>query len=186
MATPDQAYQAYYLRQHRVLGAFLALHCWHNGYDAVIVDRSTLAHIHELTHFTEKHLSWLQRDIRPYFPESTKLYYSGSKKFAAVVLSRVELPQGFGEQRLLDEERAKQWRTKGFRVAALSELPTCPETFAEKFAATFLTLVGAGLCIPERPAPKARVRRPKPPPFVDPFAFFFSDALRPTPKEPVN
>src|SRR4051812_37210951 len=133
MAKPDQAYEAYYSRQHRVLGAYLALHCWHNGYDAVIVDRSTLAHIHELTKFTETHLSWLQRDIRPYFPESTKLYASaGAKQFAAVALSRVAIPQGFGTKSLQDKDRAKQWRTRGFRVAALSELPTCDDTFNEK------------------------------------------------------
>jgi hypothetical protein len=181
MATPDQAYYAYYLRQHRVLGAYLALHCWHNGYDAVIVDRSTLAHMHELTHFTEKHLSWLQRDIRPYFSESTKLYYSGSTKFAAVVLSRVELPQGFTTQRLQDEARAKQWRAKGFRVAALSELPTCSDTFTEKIAAAFLTLVGAGLCVPE-PPPKPQE---KPARFVDPFTIF-ANVFTPKPKEPTK
>lgn len=184
MATPDQAYQAYYLRQHRVLGAYLALHCWHNGYDAVIVDRSTLAHMHELTHFTEKHLSWLQRDIRPYFPESTKLYYSGSKKFAAVALARVEFPTGFGAQRLHDEARAKQWRVKGFRVAALSELPTCTDSFTEHTAAAFLTLAGAGLCVPERPAPKTRVRR-RNVPFVDPFTLL-ADVFGSKPQQPVG
>ena len=159
MAKPKQAYQAYYLRQHRVLGAYLALHCWHNGYDAVIVDRSTLAHIHELTKFTETHLSWLERDIRPYFAESTKLYAPvGNKEFAAVALSRVGIPPGFGTRFLHNEERAKQWRAKGFRVAALSELPTCNNTFTEQEASSFLALAGAGLVIPERPTLKITPR----------------------------
>ncbi len=113
MATPNEAYYEFYRRQHRVLGAYLALHCWHNGYDAVIVSRGTLAHIHELTRFSEAHLSWLQRDIRPYFPESTKLYYAeGTKKFAAVALSRIPIPKGFGHTPMQDEDRAKHWRKK--------------------------------------------------------------------------
>lgn len=161
MAKPNEAYRAYYVRQHRVLGAYLALHCWHNGYDAVIVDRATLAHMHELTNFTETHLSWLQRDVRPYFAESTKLYATaGDKRFAAVALSRIPIPEGFGSRPLRDKERSEQWRAKGFRVAALSELPTCNQLFTEREAASFLALTGAGLVVPERPTPKvtARVR----------------------------
>ncbi len=149
MATPNEAYHEFYRRQHRVLGAYLALHCWHNGYDAVIVARETLAHIHELSKFTEKHLSWLQRDIRPYFPESTKLYYTASKLFGAVVLSRVEIPEGFGTGSMQDESRAKHWRAKGYRVAALSELKSCETTFTECTAASFLALVCGGLSFPQ-------------------------------------
>lgn len=150
MATPNEAYYEFYRRQHRVLGAYLALHCWHNGYDAVIVSRETLAHIHKLTRFSEEHLSWLQRDIRPYFPESTKLYYTGgTKKFAAVVLSRVPLPAGFGVPSMQDRDRAKHWRKKRFRVAALSELSSCDDTFTEKTATSFMSLVGVGLSVPE-------------------------------------
>ena len=154
MPTPDRAYQAYYLRQHRVLGAYLALHCWHNGYDAVIVGRSTLLHFHELTHLTEEHLSWLRRDIRPYFPQFAKFSCDGSDKLEAVVLSRVELPQDFGLEHLFYKDCAEQWRAKGFRVAALSELGICTDTFTEETAAAFLALVGAGLCIPEPPPPE--------------------------------
>src|SRR5260221_13418797 len=129
MATPNQVYYEFYRRQHRVLGAYLSVHCWHNGYDAVIVTRETLAHIYEMTAFTDKYLGWLQTDIRPYFPESSKLYVKGSKKFGAVVLSRIQIPDGFGSLSMHDEPRAKLWRKKGFRVAAISELPTCEDTF---------------------------------------------------------
>ena len=150
MPAPNEAYYEFYRRQHRILGAYLALHCWHNGYDAVIVNRQTLAHIHELTRFSEKHLSWLQRDIEPYFPESTKLYYtSGTKKFAAVALSRFSFPSTFGKEPMKDEDRAKRWRKKGFRVVTLSELPSCHDTFTEQTAASFMSLVGVGLSIPE-------------------------------------
>ena len=159
MAKPDQAYYEFYRRQHRVLGAYLALHCWHGGYDAVIVSRKTLAHIHELTNFTEKHLSWLQDDIRPYFAESSKLTYTGSNKFAAVALSRVEIPSGFGRASMYDEPRAKHWRTKGFQVAALSELKTTNTVFTERDAASFLALTASGLAVPTAlPPVVARLR----------------------------
>ncbi|MFO1490200.1 MAG: hypothetical protein U1F77_17770 [Kiritimatiellia bacterium] len=150
MAKPDKAYQEFYCRQHRILGAFLAVHCWHNLYDAVIVGRETLAHIHQLRHFTEKHLSWLQNDIRPYFCHSEKLYYyKGSKKFAAVALSRVPIPPTFGHKAMHDVPRAKFWRGQKFKVAALAELVTCVETFTEETAASFLTLAGVGLSFPK-------------------------------------
>ncbi len=162
MATPDKVYKAYYRRQHRVLGAYLATHCWHNGYDAVIVDRSTLAHIHELTNFTKTHLSWLQRDIKPYFAHSFELYHSkGAKNFAAVALSRVPIPKGFGDASLDDTKRAAFWRKKDFRVAALSEMPTCESVFTEKEASSFLALISVGLVVPKDASRPEKVLFPK-------------------------
>ena len=149
MAIPENAYYEFYRRQHRVLGAYLALHCWHNGFDAVIVSRETLAHMHELKKFTSVHLTWLERDVRPYFPVTTKLYYTEQRnKFAAVVLSRIPLPKHFGTASLKDEDRAQFWRRRKFRVAALSELRGCDTMITEKSAATFLSQVGVGLAVP--------------------------------------
>ena len=160
MAKPSQAYYEHYKRQHRVLGAYLALHCWHNSYDAVLVSRETLAHFHEMKKFTDEHLSWLQADIQPYFPHtSTTTYTKTPSKFAGVALSRVPIPAGFGSQSLTDEQRAAQWRKKDFRVAALSELKTTKTVFTERDAASFLALMASGLVVPATlPPVAARLR----------------------------
>lgn len=145
------------------------MHCWHENYDAVIVDRATLAHIHELAKFTEVHLGWLQQDIQAYFQFSIKLYYAEPhKKFAAVALSRVEFPPTFGTTTMRDEPRAQHWRSKKFRVCALSELTTCKTTFTEKDAATFLCQASVGLAVPTSrpvviPRKIVRLRPPFPP-----------------------
>lgn len=148
MATPTEAYYEYYRRQHRILGAYLAIHCWHAGYDAVIVDRVTLAHMHEITNFTKSHLSRLRDDIRAYFPHTIELFYTNGAKFAAAAFSRIEFPSGFGNAKMQDVPRAEYWRKKDFRVCALSELRTTDLKFTEKEAATFLTQASVGMIIP--------------------------------------
>lgn len=149
MAKPSQAYYEHFKRQHRVLGAFLALHCWHNGYDALLVDRETLSRFFELKKFTEEHLSWLREDIEPFFRHFHSLYFeTPPSKFGSVVLSRVPIPTGFVEQTLTDEKRAAQWRKQSFRVAALSELKTTKILFTECEAASFLALMASGLAVP--------------------------------------
>ncbi|MBI5387069.1 MAG: hypothetical protein HZA90_20555 [Verrucomicrobia bacterium] len=156
MAKPSHAYYEHFKRQHRVFGAFLALHCWHNGYDALLIDRETLSRFFELKKFTEEHLSWLRKDIEPFFRHSHSLYFKiPPSKFGSVVLSRVPIPTGFVEQTLTDEKRTAQWRKQNFRVAVLSELKTTKTLFTECDAASFLALVASGLAVPERIALEA-------------------------------
>lgn len=159
MAKPSQAYYEHYKRQHRVLGAYLALHCWHNSYDAVLVSRETLAHFHEMEKFKDERLRWLRADIQPYFPHITTTSYTKTpSKFAGVALSRVLIPAAFGTESLTDEQRAAQWRKKGFRVAALSEVKTTKTLFTEREAVSFLALMASGLIIPVALPPVAGAR----------------------------
>ncbi len=146
MAKPSKAYYEHYKRQHCVLGNYLVLQCWINGCDAVLVSRETLAHFHDIKNFTDEHISWLRNDIKPYFPHSTTtIYTKTSSKFAGLALSRVEIPTAFGRRSLTDEQRASQWRTKGFRVAALSEFRTTEALFTERDAVASIALMGCGL-----------------------------------------
>jgi len=86
MTRPTQAYREHYRRQHRVLGAYLALHCWHEGYDAVIIPRETLEHFLKLKRFTDEHLSWLTKDINPYFAFTMRQCYRGNReKFSGII-----------------------------------------------------------------------------------------------------
>jgi len=153
MAKPEHAYREHYRRQHRHLGSYLALQLWHAGYDAVIVDRSTLATFHELKRFTDEHLSWLKADIRPYFPHATTFTYTKTpSKFASLVLSRVSLPSDFGSGSMSDESRAEEARASGFRVAALSEIRGLHKPFTEKNVVSFLALLACGLDFPSTPS----------------------------------
>lgn len=170
MAKPEHAYYEHYRRQHRHLGAYLALQLWHAGYDAVIVDRSALATFHELKRFTDEHLSWLRADIRPYFPHTTTFTYTKTpSKFASLVLSRVALPPNFGDGSMSDERRAEQARASGFRVAALSEIRGLHKPFTEKSVVSFLALLACGLDFPSTPPAVAPVIRRR---------------VRPTPNQP--
>lgn len=167
MAKPEQAYYEHYRRQHRHLGAYLSLQLWHSGYDAVIVDRASLATFHELKRFTDEHLSWLQDDIKSYFPHTTTFSYTKTPtKFASLVLSRLPLPPSFGSGSMHDEKRAELFRGHGFRVAALSEIKSLHRPFTEKSIVSFLALVACGLDFPkpaEPSAPVIRFRRQNPP-----------------------
>jgi len=149
MAKSEQAYYEHYRRQHRHLGAYLALQLWNAGYDGVIIDRAALATFHELKRFTEEHLSWLTQDIKPYFPHHIKCHCSKTKnKFASLVLSRVPLTQDLGATPLTDSSRAAKYRALGVRIASLIEIRTLHRPFTEKNIVSFLALVACGLDSP--------------------------------------
>ena len=148
MAKPHETHSEYNRRQHLVLGAYLAMHCWHGGYDAVIVDRFTLSRLHELEKFKDERLSWLRRDIRPYFLYSEVLHFTNKNKFGALVLSRTEIPEEFLSGNMRDEARAKRGRENDYRVCALSELKTCDTKITEESAVSFLALAANGLTFP--------------------------------------
>jgi len=114
-----------------------------------LVPRETLARFHELKKFTDDHISRFESDIKPFFPHCMRLRYTRSpSKFAAVALSRVPIPEGFGSKSLTDEERAKQWREKGFQIVSISELDTVKNSFTEGEATSFLALLATGLAVP--------------------------------------
>jgi hypothetical protein len=149
MARPSQVYYEHYKRQHRVLGAYLLVHCWHSGYDAILVSRETLACFHELKKFTAEHLSWLQEDIKPYFPNFWATTYTRiPSKFHSIGLSRTPFPSAFGEESLSDVQRAAKWRSLKFKIAALSELNTTKTALTERDAVSFLVLMASGLAVP--------------------------------------
>ena len=152
MSKPEQAYHEHYRRQHRVFGAYLSIHCWHNGYDAVIVPREVLARFHELKKFTTEHLEWFKNDIRPFFPHFSKFIFSKTPaKFAAVALSRVPISVSFGTGARGNVDRAERGRSEGFRVAAMEEILSIPQKLSERDAAAFLSLMASGLTVPGTP-----------------------------------
>lgn len=131
------------------------MHCWHCGFDAVIVSRKTLAHIFGLSNFTAVHMRSFLSHITPYFKKHVQLRVVGSNTFFSVALSRVDIPANFGDVALHDTARASQWRGKGFKVAAISELASCHDTFSELDIVPFMSLIASGLDYPKNIKPKA-------------------------------
>lgn len=76
-------------RQHRVLGMYCALYCWHHQKDAIFVSRDLFLEFIGLERLKDIRFKWLQDDINSYFPYvfTHKKENASSTKF--VVLSRL-------------------------------------------------------------------------------------------------
>jgi len=113
----DTFYRAYWLRQHRIIGQYLAVQAWIRGLDCIVLDRWELEVFLGLCRFKKKHVDWLQEDLRPWFPfQETFTATKNPSSLHSVFLSRVPISEHVSMNNMTTEKR----------IAAMS--PAAPKT----------------------------------------------------------
>jgi hypothetical protein len=93
------------------MAAYLGVHAWKAGADCVVVPRSALEAWLDLQRFKRARLDWFISDAEPWFPHSSTYFYSHSRSFSSVYLSRKALPDGTGA--MSDADRLEWLRGEG-------------------------------------------------------------------------
>ncbi len=92
MATTDEIYRVFVMRQNRMLGTYLALMAWEDDLACVAINRDQLVRFWgSLKRVEDERLAWFQSDLKPLFPHFRAMYENG-QKFACVFLARRPFP----------------------------------------------------------------------------------------------
>ncbi|MBN2884647.1 hypothetical protein JXE04_01855 [Patescibacteria group bacterium] len=76
-------------RQHRVLGMYCALYCWHHQKEAIFVSKDLFLEFIGLERLKKVRFEWLQNDVNSYFPYVFIHKLSNSNSTEVFVLSRL-------------------------------------------------------------------------------------------------
>jgi hypothetical protein len=114
-------YREFCRRQHRSLAAFLALKCWTEGADFVVITRDFLQSYLDLERFKSQRKDWLKADFEHLFPHQKDLIFRGTQgKFASIYFFRAPFDDDLFEGTMSDEERIasakKKHGIKGYLV----------------------------------------------------------------------
>jgi len=93
MASAEEIYRESQARLHRILGAYLSLEAWKNGVDCVVLERKTLLSFLNLERMKNKRIDWLKSDLETLFPYARNTYYSKTKAYATLYISRKKIPR---------------------------------------------------------------------------------------------
>ena len=93
MASAEDIYRESQARLHRILGAYLSLEAWKNGVDCVVLERKTLLSFLSLERMKNKRIDWLKSDLETLFPYASTTYYSKTKAYASLYISRKKMPR---------------------------------------------------------------------------------------------
>lgn len=79
-------------RQHRLLGMYCALYCWHHQKEAIFVSKDLFLEFIGLERLKDIRFEWLQDDIHSYFPYVFIHKKENTSSTEVVVLSRLSKP----------------------------------------------------------------------------------------------
>jgi hypothetical protein len=94
-------------RQHKVLGLYLAICCWINKLDAIVLERSDFLKFLGLERVKRARVNNFQSDIKKWFPHQYPYFKTKAADcFSAIILSRNDiaskLPKGSMTSQLED------------------------------------------------------------------------------------
>jgi hypothetical protein len=123
--TTDEFYREFQRRRHKLLGAYLALRAWERNVDCVVLPRNALLPYLELEgEMKNVRLAWLKEDLSKLFPYYLSTEITKTRKFEALYLSRVEIPEVPEEEDATDDlEFASLFEKNGLRIGILDEIP---------------------------------------------------------------
>jgi len=144
----EEFYREACRRRHRVLGHFLAIQAWLRKLDCIVLRRRDLEHFLGLKRFKATRVSWLQEDLKPWFPFQTPYFKSQSpSSIHSLFIARVEM----------ESHLPKGSMTTDLRIARMAKVAPKTETFIletatklplEDFIIAELALVSAGIKAP--------------------------------------
>src|SRR5436309_10063720 len=117
----DNPHRGFCRKQDRVLGDFLAVHCWCRGHDGIVVGRDFLRLFLSIWKFKEARLDWLRADLKPWFAHQVLYVYSGSTP-ASIFFSRVPIEEFLPSGRMSNERRIELMRPGAPRMATLNQV----------------------------------------------------------------
>lgn len=117
--TTDQTYREAHRRQHKLLGAYLALWAWKHGVDAIVVQREQLLPFLGLERMQDKRVDWLKQDIRSFFPDAWTTVDSKRNVYSTLYLSRRPFPHSVKTGSMSDQKRLEVFGTASIKAAVV-------------------------------------------------------------------
>jgi len=117
-------------RQHRRIGLYAVLQCWHRKLDGVAFSRSHLSRLIGLRRFKGTRIEWLRKDLAEFFPYSSTFYSTDTESFSSIFVSRRPLAGTLPMGELSSIERIRRMGSKGPRLAVFEMWPS--RSFAER------------------------------------------------------
>lgn len=108
-------------RIHRILGNYLALCCWVNGVDAVVLDRDELYRFFGTALNDTRRVEWLAEDLRTWFPHVKKLIFRADAP-ASLYLSRVSMNDDLFKERMSDSRRVREAKERGLKISLYEDI----------------------------------------------------------------
>jgi hypothetical protein len=133
-------------RQHRLLAMHLAVCCWLNQKDAVILERATFARYLGLERIKKARVYQFNADVNSWFPFTVNFFLSNrDDSLSSIILSRTEIPQSVIEGSKSTNERLIVADGVGFRLASSSKLSHRYPDIIEKNVVAELAVWASGL-----------------------------------------
>lgn len=133
-------------RQHRVLGHFLAIQAWLRGLDCIVLVRKDLEVFLGLKRFKSTRVSWLCKDLEPWFAHQECYFRSGAESsLLALFLSRVPIDAHLPSGTMTTEERIEDMAADAPKTARLTSDDDDLKPPSEKDIVRYLAILDSGL-----------------------------------------
>lgn len=155
-------YDEYYRRRHRIVGHYLALQAWIRGIDCVVLDRSDVQRLLNVSNTGEDRVRQFTDDVKPWFKFSKPYYKPGSHTYLrSLFLSRVSLDSYLPKGRMgVDQRIMKAITSNGtIKIERFVQVRGSQSIPSEEEMVSYLALLAAGV---RSPTAKVKTNPPKP------------------------
>ena len=138
-------HREYCRRQHRTLGQYLATEAWLRGIDCLVIERVDLLSFLGLKQFKSERISWLQKDLEPWFPYQVRSPSHSS--LGDLFLSRVPIADFLPGDSMTTDDRIARMPSDAPLTQKFSKGRRFP---SEEEIIAHLAKLSAGLVLPKR------------------------------------